>query len=378
MSFKSKLPHVGDTIFSVMSELARVHNAINLSQGFPEFDCDNELVSEVNNFMRAGFNQYAPMPGDPGLRTKLAEKYCDRHKTSLGINNITITAGATQAIYTAISCLVEPGDEVVVFDPAYDCYEPAISAYGGKTVHIELNYPDFSLPIDELLTRITPKTKAIIINSPHNPSGAIISEQELKAIQDIVLNHNLYLISDEVYEHIVFDENKHISVLDFPDLFERSFICYSFGKTYHTTGWKMGYCIAPENLTTEFRKFHQYIVFSCNTPIQLALAKYVPNESYLQLPVFFQKKRDLIKSALSASRLEILPSNGTYFQLVNYSAISDESDIEFAKRLTIDHGVASIPCSVFYKTGVDHKVLRLCFAKNDDTLQKAADILCKI
>ncbi len=378
MSFKSKLPQVGDTIFSVMSALANKHNAINLSQGFPEFNCDEGLIESVNSFMQKGFNQYAPMPGNLSLREALAIKYTARHTTSINADNITITAGATQAIFSAISCLVEKGDEVIVFDPAYDCYEPAIAAYGGKTIHISLNYPDFSIPLEDLAAKITNKTKAIIINSPHNPSGAIISNEELQAIEELVLKHNLYLISDEVYEHIVFGGKHHISVLDYPALFERSFICYSFGKTYHTTGWKMGYCVAPHSLTKEFRKFHQYIVFSCNTPIQMALAEYVPNQSYQELPAFFQKKRDLLQTALSGSRFELLPSNGTYFQLVNYSAISQENDVDFAKRMTIEYGVASIPCSVFYSTAEDHKILRLCFAKNNDTLIKAADILCKI
>lgn len=378
MSFKSKLPHVADTIFSVMSALANKHNAINLSQGFPEFDCDEKLIDSVSLYMQKGFNQYAPMPGLSDLREVLATKYTARHKTPINSDNITITSGATQAIFSAISCLVEKGDEVIVFDPAYDCYEPAIAAYGGKTIHIPLNYPDFGIPLDDLAAKITNKTKAIIINSPHNPSGAVISNDELRAIEILVLKHNIYLISDEVYEHIVFGEKQHVSVLDFPALFERSFVCYSFGKTYHTTGWKMGYCIAPPALTKEFRKFHQYIVFSCNTPIQMALAEYVSNQSYQELPAFFQKKRDLLKAALRASRFELLTSNGTYFQLVNYSTISDENDVEFAKRMTIEYGVASIPCSVFYNTAEDHKILRLCFAKNDDTLLKAADILCKI
>ncbi len=376
---RSKLPNVGTTIFSVMSELARKHQAINLSQGFPEFDCDPKLLELYAHYLKSGFNQYAPMPGVPALRKALAKKIEKKFSQKLDPDtNITITAGATQAIYTAISTVVNPGDEVIMFDPSYDCYDPAVRLNGGIPVHLNLKFPDFSLPIEELKAKVSERTRLIIINSPHNPTGALIKREELQALEQICMQYDCYLISDEVYEHIYFDGATHESVIAYPELFNRSFVTFSFGKTFHATGWKLGYCVAPENLTREFRKIHQFLVFSCNTPAQMALADYLEAESYTELPAFFEKKRDLFVHAIADSRLKPLACSGTYFQLLSYEGVSDKKDTEYAIELTETYKLASIPVSVFYEDGSDHKVLRFCFAKNDDTLLKAAEILCKI
>lgn len=379
-SLHSKLPYIGTTIFTVMSKLAQEYNAINLSQGFPNFSCSSELVSLVNKYMQQGQNQYAPMQGVLALREAISEKTEKLYGTYYSPDTeITITAGATQAIYTAISAVVNEGDEVIVFTPAYDCYEPAIELNGGKTIHINLEYPSYSINWEYVKKIINHRTKLIIINNPHNPSGSILKKEDLIELEKITLDTDILVLSDEVYEHIVFDGNTHESVAKYTELASRSFIISSFGKTYHTTGWKIGYCIAPEALMAEFRKVHQYLVFSVNTPMQYALAEYLKKESeYKELSNFYEQKRDFFKSHLKDSRFKLLPCEGTYFQLLDYSQISKEKDTEFAVRLVKEHGIASVPISVFYNELNDNKVLRFCFAKDEQTLKKAAEIICKI
>lgn len=376
----SKLPNVGTTIFSVMSKLAVDHNAINLSQGFPDFACNEDLIALVNKYMKAGHNQYAPMPGLIGLREQLAEKTETLYGTKYDPDTeITITAGATQAIYTAISAIIREGDEVIIFEPAYDCYQPAIELNGGKTIYMQLQAPDYTIDWESVKKMINHHTKMIIINTPHNPTGSIMSVADMMMLQKIVQGTDIIIISDEVYEHIIFDQQLHQSVARFPILAERSFIISSFGKTYHTTGWKIGYCVAPKNLMAEFRKVHQFLVFSCNTPIQYALADFLKQkEQYLELGNFYQKKRDFFIDAIKGSRFELIPAAGTYFQLLNYKSLSKEKDAEYAIRLTKEFGIASIPISVFYHEQVDNHVLRFCFAKKEETLAKAAEILNKI
>ena len=376
----SKLPNVGTTIFSVMSKLAVDHNAINLSQGFPDFACNEDLIALVNKYMKAGHNQYAPMPGLIGLREQLAEKTETLYGTKYDPDTeITITAGATQAIYTAISAIIREGDEVIIFEPAYDCYQPAIELNGGKTIYMQLQAPDYTIDWESVKKMINHHTKMIIINTPHNPTGSIMSVADMMMLQKIVQGTDIIIISDEVYEHIIFDQQLHQSVARFPILAERSFIISSFGKTYHTTGWKMGYCVAPKNLMAEFRKVHQFLVFSCNTPIQYALTDFLKQkEQYLELGNFYQKKRDFFIDAIKGSRFELIPAAGTYFQLLNYKSLSKEKDAEYAIRLTKEFGIASIPISVFYHEQVDNHVLRFCFAKKEETLAKAAEILNKI
>ena len=377
---RSKLPNVTTTIFSVMSQLAAEQKAINLSQGFPDFKSDETLLNLVTEAMQKGYNQYAPMPGIFELRKVIAEKIntlynSDYHPET----DITITAGATQAIFTAISACIHKDDEVIIFSPAYDCYEPAITLQGGKTVAIALHYPEYKIPWEEVRQKFSSKTKMMIINTPHNPSGAILSEEDLLQLQQLTENSNCLVLSDEVYEHIIFDDQKHQSVARFKGLRERSFLVASFGKTFHNTGWKMGYCAAPKELMDEFKKVHQFNVFCVNHPMQQALATYLKDASnYKHLPEFYQQKRDLFLEGINASRFKCIPAKGTYFQLLDYSAISDEPDVDFAKRMTIENKIASIPVSVFYPDGSDDKVLRFCFAKTDETLKKATDILCKL
>lgn len=376
----SKIPVVQKSIFSVMSALSKEERAINLSQGFPEFDCSSALKEKVNFFIESGNNQYAPMSGMPSLRQSIAEKVANTLNTDLDPDlQITVTAGATQAIYTAITALVHKNDEVIVFDPAYDCYEPAITINGGIAKHIKLNFPDYGVPWDEVESVLNAKTKLIIINSPHNPSGATLSLEDLDQLSELCNKHNVFVLSDEVYEHMTFDGIKHLSVLSHEGLKDRSLATYSFGKTYHVTGWKLGYCAGSVELMKEFRKIHEYMVFSCNTPMQLAVAEHMKEAHYYQdLSSFFEEKRDHFLNLMSKSRFKALPCNGTYFQLMDYSAITDEKDTDFAIQLTKEYKVASIPCSVFYEDQTDNKVLRFCFAKNNDTLTKAAEILCKI
>jgi methionine aminotransferase len=376
----SKLPNVGTTIFTVMSKLAADHNAINLSQGFPDFQCSEEMISLVNKYMKAGQNQYAPMAGMMPLREALAQKtealYGAKYDPE---TEITVTAGATQAIYTAISAIIREDDEVIIFEPAYDCYQPAIEMNGGKTIFLQLQAPSYSIDWEKVKKMINHRTKMIIINTPHNPTGSIMSAADMQNLEKLVHGTDIVIISDEVYEHIIFDGQKHQSVARFPNLAERSFIISSFGKTYHTTGWKLGYCVAPKNLMAEFRKVHQFLVFSCNTPIQLALAEFLQQkDNYLGLGNFYQKKRDHFISLIRNSKFDFIKSPGTYFQLLSYKKLSTEKDTDYAVRLTKEFKIASVPVSVFYHEQEDNHVLRFCFAKKEETLEKAAEILNKI
>jgi methionine aminotransferase len=379
-SIKSKLPKVGTTIFSVMSQLAHKNQAINLSQGFPDFESSAELTGLVTEAMQKGLNQYAPMPGVMALREQIAIKTEKLYGSAYHPESeITITSGATQAIYTAIAATITEGDEVLIFTPAYDCYQPAIELNGGRTVFVQLHTPDYSVNWEQVKKLINQRTKMIIINTPHNPTGTVLEEEDMLALEKIVSDTDILLISDEVYEHIIFDGKQHQSVSKYPGLAERSFIISSFGKTFHNTGWKMGYCLAPKNLMVEFRKAHQFIVFSANTPIQYALAAYLKNENnYLSLNSFYQGKRDLFTSLIQDSRFEIIPSSGTYFQLLSFKGITDQSDTDFAIELTEKHKIASIPVSVFYHQKVDEKILRFCVAKKEETLHRAAEILNKV
>ncbi len=380
MEFQSKLPDVGTTIFAVMSGLAQQTGAINLSQGFPDFHPSEKLIGLVNRYMERGHNQYCPPIGHPKLRQGIAEKT----EADYGVffdpdKEITVTSGATEALFCAITAFVNPGDEVIVFEPAYDSYIPVIELSGGKGVPIELFYPDYRIDWDELRSRINSKTRMIILNNPHNPTGTIYGREDLEVLANIAEENDLLIISDEVYEHIIFDGNQHQSVLAHERLKQRSLFIASFGKTFHATGWKVGYCIAPENLSKEFRKIHQFNTFCTHTPSQLAYADYVSNKKeYMDLPAFYEKRRNKFLSLIKSSRFEVVPSSGTYFQLLSYRSISDEGDLEFAKRLTIENGIASIPVSVFFSSRRDEKVLRFCFAKKDETLERAAEILCQI
>lgn len=363
-----------------MSALANEHGAINLSQGFPDFPLDGRLFDLVHKYMHAGKNQYAPMPGALELR----EAVCNKIMSLYGVQyssdtEITITAGATQAIYSAIAATVHEGDEVILFTPAYDCYAPAIKLHGGKPVYIQLKTPDFSIDWSEVKKMVNRRTRMIIINTPHNPSGTILSKNDMLELDKLTANSDILVLSDEVYEHVIFDGEAHQSACLFPGLRERSLIVASFGKTFHTTGWKVGYCLAPEHLMEEFRKSHQFIVFTVNTPVQLALAEYMQDEStYNCIATFYQKKRDVFLDLLKDSPFEITPSKGTYFQLLNYRNISTDSDVELAKRWTEELKVASIPISVFYHNPTDNHFLRFCFAKQDETLEQAAEILRRV
>ena len=380
VTIHSKLPAVKTSIFSIMSGLAAEENALNLSQGFPNFESDLNLIELVNKAMVNGKNQYAPMPGILSLREAIAEKMYNLYGISYNPESeITITAGATQAIFTAIAAVIKKDDEVIIFKPAYDSYEPSVELFGGKTISVQLKSEDFTIDWQKVKELITDKTKMIIINSPHNPSGRILLKNDMLQLEALLKNTNILLLSDEVYEHIIFDGEKHQSATLFPALAERAFIVASFGKTFHNTGWKVGYCIAPAKLTEEFRKVHQFNVFSVNHPTQVALAEYLkkPNH-YSELGSFYQQKRDLFLSLLKDSRFNFIPSKGTYFQLLNFSKITNESDVDFAIKLTKEQKIASIPISVFNEAGLDTKVLRFCFAKTDETLKKAAEILCKI
>ncbi len=376
---KSKLPKVGTTIFSVMSSLAAQHRAINLSQGFPDFDASEELIGLVNDYMKKGMNQYAPMQGILPLRERLAEKTQDLYKISYNPDTeITITSGGTEAIYTAITAIIREGDEVIVFEPAYDCYVPAIELAGGVPVYISLKSPDFKINWNEIKKVISHKTKMIMINTPHNPTGTVMNAGDMKELEKIVAGTEICIISDEVYEHIIFDKLKHESVLRYPVLAERSFVVFSFGKTYHTTGWKIGYCFAPANLMAEFRKIHQFVVFSANTPLQYALADFIKNKNYLTLSDYYQEKRDYFLKLIKGSRFKFTPASGSYFQCLDYTSITNEKDTDFAIRLTKEFKIASIPISVFYHEGIDNKVLRFCFAKKNETLEMAAEKICSV
>lgn len=380
IKIQSKLPDTGITIFTLMTKLAQEHQAINLSQGFPDFDADPKLIELVNNHMHLWHNQYAPMQGVPVLRQQIAEKIQYLYQAICNPEtDITVTSGATEALFCAISATVNHNDEVIIFEPAFDSYLPVVRLNGGIPVFVKLRYPDYAIDWDEVKKKISPKTKAIILNSPHNPTGTVITGKDIKQLQQIIQNHDILIISDEVYEHIIFDNISHESLLRYPDLADRSFVISSFGKTYHTTGWKIGYCVAPRLLSAEFQKIHQYVTFASNTPIQYAYAEIMEDrDHYLHLSLFYQQKRDLFLSLLQDSRFTPLPCHGTYFQMMEYSGISKEPDTVFSRRLTAEYGVAAIPPSVFYHTNDDNKVLRFCFAKTDDTLQKAAQILCRI
>jgi methionine transaminase len=378
--FQSKLPEVPTSIFSVMSALATKEEALNLSQGFPNFESDKKLIKLVNKAMVAGKNQYAPMPGIYSLRKAIANKMEYLYGVSYNPETeVTITAGATQAIFTAIAATVKKDDEVIIFKPAYDCYEPTIELFGGKVIPVQLNPEDFNIDWELIKSLISKKTRMLIVNTPHNPSGRILTKQDMLQLETLLKNTNIILLSDEVYEHIIFDGEQHQTAALFPALAERTFITASFGKTFHNTGWKVGYCIAPKELMDEFRKVHQFNVFSVNHPTQIALAEYLKTPSnYLSLNVFYQQKRDLFLSLIKHSKFEFIPSKGTYFQLLNFKNITSENDYDFAVRLTKEQKIASIPISVFNENGLDTKVLRFCFAKTDDTLKKAAEILCNI
>ncbi|PUZ26591.1 2-keto-4-methylthiobutyrate aminotransferase apoenzyme [Chitinophaga costaii] len=378
--FSSKLPDVGTTIFSVMSALAAQHQAINLSQGFPDFDTSEELKDLVNVAMQKGFNQYAPMPGLAALRETIAAKVQSLYGTTVDADTeITITPGGTYAIFTAIATCIGMGDEVIIFEPAYDSYIPNVLVNGGVPVLIPLAYPDYHIDWALVKSKITTRTKMIIINSPHNPTGTILKVRDLQQLEHIAELHNLLVLSDEVYEHLVFDGVRHESVLRYPNLLKRSFVVFSFGKVFHITGWKMGYCIAPAHLMAEYRKVHQYLCFSVNTPMQHGLAAFLQNPAHYEaLGRFFQQKRDLFLSLMQDARFTPLPSQGSYFQLMKYDQISDEGDKDFAVRVTQEIGVATIPVSAFYQDGKDDHVIRFCFAKKDNTLERAAERLRKL
>jgi methionine aminotransferase len=376
----SKLPQTGTTIFTVMSALAAETGAINLSQGFPDYDCSPELIKLVNKAMLAGQNQYAPMAGLMSLRERIAQKVEKLYGATYNPDTeITITAGGTQAVFTAISAVIHPNDEVIIFEPAYDCYAPAIKLMGGIVKSLELEPPDYRIPWDMVKRLITSKTRMIILNSPQNPTGTILSKTDINELTSIVKGQDILILSDEVYEHLVYDGQMHHSMARYPELQKRSLITVSFGKLFHNTGWKMGYCLAPANLMQEFRKVHQFVVFSVNTPMQAGIAEYLKDESvYLDLAAFFQQKRDHFREGLQQSRFKLLPCQGSYFQCVSYQGLTDEKDNELAIRLTKEFGVASIPVSAFYTKATDHHILRFCFAKKQETLDKAVERLIKI
>ncbi len=380
-SLKSKLPQVGTTIFTVMSQLAAECGAINLSQGYPDFSAPEELLDLVTRHLQAGHNQYAPMAGLPELREQIAVK-TERlygRKTNPE-SEVTVTSGATEALFSAIEAFVHQGQEVIVFDPAYDSYEPAIRLAGGHTVHIPMLAPEFRIDWNRVADAINKNTRMIILNTPHNPTGSVLTDEDIKTLSELTRETEILLLGDEVYEHMIFDQRIHASLLRFPSLSQRSLVISSFGKTYHATGWKIGYCVASPDLMAEFRKVHQFVQFCVVTPMQYALADFLATrpEHYLELPKFYEQKRDRFCELLEPSRFELKPSAGTYFQLVQYSSITSEPDVEYSKRLTREAGVACIPVSVFYESPPDQHLLRFCFAKDTKTLEQAAEILCKI
>ncbi|WP_189361070.1 methionine aminotransferase [Algibacter mikhailovii] len=380
MYHKSKLPNVGTTIFSIMSRLAKQHNAINLSQGFPDFGSDQNLINLVSKAMNSGYNQYAPMHGNIELRKAISKKMETLYNSSYHPEDeITVTAGATQAISTILSTFIEQDDEVIIFKPAYDSYEPGVRLNGGKPVAIQLQAPDFSVNWKTVKQKVNDLTKMIIINTPHNPSGMVFSENDMLQLQDITRDTNIIVLSDEVYEHMIYDGLKHQSACLFPDLKSRSFVVASFCKTFHNTGWRIGYCCAPKALMALFMQVHQFSVFCVHHPTQKGIADYMQEpKHYLGLAEFYQNKRDLFLNLIKHSRFTFKPSSGTYFQVLDYSNITSEYDLDYAKRLTVESGLASIPLSVFNENNLDNKVLRFCFAKKDDTLKRAADILNRI
>ncbi len=380
LSINSKLPDVGTTIFTVMSGLATELKAVNLGQGFPDYSMPEELAALVNEAMKKDYNQYAPMPGWMPLREAIAEKIEFLYHTKVNPDTeITITPGGTYAIYTAITSVLQPGDEVIIFEPAYDSYIPNVVVNGGVPVLIDLKFPEYRIDWELVRQKVNSKTRMIIINTPHNPTGSVLMEEDMQQLRSIVADTNIIIVSDEVYEHIVFDGIPHQSILRHPDLLARSFVCFSFGKVYHCTGWKLGYCVAPVEFTREFRKVHQFNCFSCHTPSQVGLANFISNkETYLSLPLYMQRKRDYFLRLMRHTRFNMLESRGSYFICAKYDQISDESAKDFSIRITREHGVATIPVSAFYSTGKDNKVVRFCFCKKDETLEKAVERLGKI
>ena len=373
--FQSKLPNVGTTIFTVMTRLAEQHQAINLSQGFPEFDPPRDLLDRVAYYLYTSCHQYPPMAGAVRLRAAIADTLEDLYAVRRNPETeITVTSGATEALFCAIQAVVRSGDEVVVFDPCYDSYEPSVTLAGGRAVHVPLSLPSFSIDWDRLRGRLNARTRLVIINSPHNPSGALIGEADLDRLAELLRPYDCYVLSDEVYEHVIFDGQRHATVLAHPELAQRSFAVFSFGKTYHATGWKLGYCVAPGPLTEELRRVHQYVTFASTGPLQYALADYLTEhpEHHRSLPAFYAQKRDHFAGLLGGTRFAIVPARGTYFQLGDYGAISDLPDVEFARWLTVEHGVAVIPISVFYQQPPDSRLVRFCFAKESATLDEAA------
>jgi methionine transaminase len=380
LEITSKLPWAGTTIFTVMTRMAAEYGAISLSQGAPDFPCSDELIGLISHYMKAGFNQYAPMEGLMTLREQIALKTerCYGY-TPDPLTEVTVVTGATEGLFAAITAVVHPGDEVIVLEPCYDSYIPAIELCGGKAIRLSLETETYRIPWQELSAAINSRTRLLIINTPHNPTGTILRKEDIQQLTALLKDTNILLISDEVYEHIIFDGEPHYSVLREPELRERSFVMSSFGKTYHATGWKMGYCIAPAFLTRELRRVHQFVVFSTHTPTQYALADYLKKpETYEDLPAFFQQKRDKFRQMMAQTRFRLLPSEGSYFQLASYSHMTDEPDAEYATRLTKEYGVATIPVSAFYKDQTDNKILRFCFAKKDETLEKAVERLTKV
>jgi methionine transaminase len=380
ITLQSKLPAVGTTIFTVMSTLAAQHNAINLGQGFPDFQMNEALLALVNEAMLKGYNQYVPMQGYMPLREVIAEKAAFLYNSQLNADtDITITPGGTYAIYTALTTVLQPGDEVIVFEPAYDSYIPNVEVNGAKAVKINLQFPEYKIDWEAVRNSITPRTRMIMLNSPHNPTGAVLDVADIEALRSVVAGTNIIILSDEVYEHLIFDGKPHYSLLRYPDLMERSFVCFSFGKVYNCTGWKLGYCISSPALMKEFRKVHQFNCFSCHTPSQVALADFLKNkEAYLSLSGFMQQKRDYFEQLMQATKFTPLKSYGSYFQCYQYHQISNEVDKEFAERITKEYGVACIPVSAFYEAGTDNKVVRFCFAKKKETLEAAVERLVKI
>lgn len=379
-TISSKLPQVGTTIFTVMSSLAAEYGAVNLGQGFPDYPMNQELIALVNEAMKKGFNQYVHMNGLPALREVLAEKIRFLYGSALNDDSqITVTPGGTYAIYTALTTVLRPGDEVIVFEPAYDSYIPNIEINGAIPVRINMGFPDYKIDWDAVRTKITSRTRMIMINSPHNPTGAVLRPDDIEALRSIVRGTKIFILSDEVYEHLIFDGIPHQSILRYPDLMERSFVCFSFGKIYHCTGWKLGYCVSSPDLMKEFRKVHQFNCFSCHSPSQVALSTFLTDKStYLGLGAFMQEKRDGFLRLMQATRFTPLPSYGSYFQVFTYDRISEESDKDLAIRITKEYGVATIPVSAFYQSGKDDKAIRFCFAKKQETLEKAVEKLRKM
>lgn len=380
MNLKSKLPNVGTTIFTEMSALASKHDAINLSQGFPNYEPDQKLKDLISYYLNHGKNQYAPMAGAVPLRNSIAQKILDIHQVVIDpINEVNITAGATQAIFTSILAFVHAGDEVIVVEPAFDCYNPAIELVGGKIVSYEMEGPNFAIKWDDLAKLITSKTKMIIINTPHNPTGSILTHEDFLSLQTLVTNKDIIVLSDEVYQHLIYDSEKHCSIVRYPELYKKSIAVFSFGKTFHCTGWKVGYVVMPPSLMKEFRKVHQFNVFTVNSFIQYALADYLQDSSsYDYLPGFYQEKRDFLSKYIENSRLKLIPSKGSYFVLADYSNISADKDTDFVKWMTIEKGLAAIPISVFYNSGKQEKLIRFCFAKTKDLLESAGKIIMEL